>query len=180
MFEMGRRRRGWGSLGRAVGSELKGPHPACEIANVDILALRAELSQGRFQAKEIILVQPTGSTTTQDVLGELLRVLGADKLLVIGRADVDECPDGRGAISRVERRVVDGVAVDLADIEIVLDFRDMVGVNPISYTPYFVRGRVMVIRELLPVGAFNESDNPAGGLWRSAMILADAAFVSAS
>jgi hypothetical protein len=180
MFEIGRRRRGWGSLGQAVGSKLKSPHAACEIANVDIFALWAQLSQGRLQAKEIILVQPTGSTTTQDVLGELLRILGADKLLVIGRADVDECLNRRGAIGGVERRVVDGVAVDLADIEILLDLRDMVGVNPISYAPYLVRGRVMVIRELFPVGAFNERDHPPGGFWRSPMILAGAEFESAS
>ena len=147
---------------------------------MDILALRAQLGQGCVEAEEVILVQPTGPTTTQDVLGKLLRVLGADKLLVIGCADVNECPDGRGAIGRVEWRVVDGVAVDLADIEIFLDFFDMVGVNPISYAPYFVRGRVMVIRELFPVGAFNESDNSPGGFWRSPMILAGAAFESAS
>lgn len=114
------------------------------------------------------------------MLGKLLRVLGADKLLVIGRADVDECPDGRGAISRVERRVVDGVAVDLADIEILLDLGDMVRVNPISYAPYLIRGGVMVIRELFPVGAFNEGDDSPGGFWRSPMVLAGAAFESAS
>lgn len=76
-------------------------------------------------------------------------------------------------------RIVDGVAVDLPNVEILLDLCDMVGMDSVSYAPYFFGSRVMVICELFPVGPINESDNSSRSFWRSSMILAGVAIVLA-
>lgn len=143
---------------------------------MDILALRAQFSQGCVEAEEVVLVQPAGATATQDVLGKFLRVLRPDKLFVIRRTDVDQRLDGRGAISGMKWRIMDGVAVDLSDVEILLDFCHMVGVDSVSYSPYFVGSRVMVVCELFPVGPFNESDNSPRSFWCSSMVFAGVTF----
>lgn len=71
---------------------------------------------------------------------------------------------------------MDGVAVDLSDVEILLDLCHMVGVDPVSYSPYFVGSIVMVVCELFPVGPFNESDHSPRSFWRSSMIFAGVTF----
>jgi hypothetical protein len=142
---------------------------------VDIFTLRTQVGQGCVKAEEIVLVQPTGTTALQDVLCKLLRVLRTDKLLVIRRANVDKCPDGRRAIGRIKRRIVDGVAVDLSNVKVLLDFCDMVGVNSVSHTPYFIKSRIVMIRKLFPVRSFNESDYSSWSFWSSSMILAGVA-----
>lgn len=81
------------------------------------------------------------------MLRERLDVLGSRELVVVGRADVDQGADGlvrRGG--RVKGRVVDGVTVDLADVEIFFDFGDVSGFDAVGNTPDFRvrRGRVWV------------------------------------
>jgi hypothetical protein len=108
------------------------------------------------------------------VLRKLLGVLRADKLLVIWRANVDKRADGRRAVGRMEWRIVNGIAVDLSNIKVLLDFCDVVGFDSVGYTPYLIGSRIMVIGELLPVRPFNESDYSSRSFWSSSMILANA------
>ena len=53
-----------------------------------VSALRAEAVEGRLQLQEVISVRPAGSMALVDMLGQLLRVLGPDKLVVFWGADV--------------------------------------------------------------------------------------------
>lgn len=107
------------------------------------------------------------------MLGELLGVLRADKLVIVRRANVDERLDGlRAAVGRVEGRVVDGVAVDLADVEILLDLGDLFRDDAVGDAPDALRGRVVVVGEGGPVGPLDEGDDAAGGLRGAAVVLA--------
>lgn len=177
LFEIGNGVQILGSLDGSIGSEFKGPHAACKITNMDIFTLRTEFSQSCIEPEEIVLVQPAGATAAQDVLGKLLGILRADKLLVIRRTNVDERPDGRGAVGRMKWRIVDGVAVDLSNIKILLDFCDAIGFDPVGHAPYLVGSRIVVIGELFPVRPFNESNYSPGSFWSSSMVLAKAAAV---
>lgn len=176
LFEIGDGVQTLGSFHRSIGCEFKSPHAARKITNVDIFALRTQLSQSRIEAEEIVLVQPARATAPRDVLRKLLGVLRADKLLVIRRANVDKRPDGRGAVGRIEWCVVDGIAVDLSNIKIVFDFCDVVGFDSVGHAPYLVGSRIVVISELFPVRPFNESNYSSGSFWSSSMVLANAAF----
>lgn len=84
------------------------------------------------------------------MLRKLLRVLNADELLVIGSADVDQGPDGLRAVGGLEWSVMYAVAVDLANIEILLNFGNLFRLYPVGYAPYFLWRRVMVVVQLLP------------------------------
>jgi hypothetical protein len=159
-----------------------GPDPVREIADVLVPALRAQLVQGRLQSPQIVSVQAARPLAAVDVLGELLRVLRPDELLVVGRADVDERLDGPAVLGRqegrvdvggrVEGRVVDGVPVDLADVEVLFDFGDTVGRDAVGYAPDPLRGRVVVVGQLLPVGARDQGDDAPWGFGGAAMVLA--------
>lgn len=98
-------------------------------------------------------------------------------MLVIRRANVDERPDRRRAVGRMERRIVDGVAVDLSNVKILLNFCDVVGVDSVGHTPYLIGSRVVVIGELFPMRPFNESNYSPGSFWSSSMVFAKAAAV---
>jgi len=107
---------------------LSGPDPAGKIRDMLIPALAAQLVEGSLEAEEVVLVGAAGAGAAQDVLGQTLRLLRAGELVVVGRADVDEAADGGRAVGRVEGRRVDRVAVDLADVKVLLHlghlFRD--------------------------------------------------------
>jgi hypothetical protein len=150
------------------------PEPVRQVRDVLVAALRAQLVQRRLQAPQVVPVRAARAGAAVDVLGELLRVLRADKLVVVGGSDVDERLDGvlkslvvggrgRGR-GRVEGRVVDRVPVDLADVEVLLDLGDALGRDAVGYAPDPVRGRVVVVGELLPVGARDQRDDAARGL----------------
>lgn len=175
LFEIGNGVQILGSFHGSIGGEFKSPHAACKITNVDIFTLRTELSQGCIEAEEIVLVQPARATAAQYVLGKLLGILRTDKLLVIRRANVDERSDGGRAVGRMEWRIVDGIAVDLSNIKILLDFCDVVGFDSVGHAPYLIGSRIVVIGELFPVRPFNESNYSAGSFWSSSMILTGAA-----
>lgn len=175
LFEIGNGVQILGSFHGSIGSEFESPHTACKITNVDILTLWTELSQSCIEAEEVVLVQPTGATAAQDVLRKFLGILRPDELLVIRRANVDERPDGRRAIGRMEWRIMDGVAVDFSNIKILFDFCDVVGFDSVGHAPYLIGSRIVVIGELFPVRPFNESNYSPGGFWGSSMVLAMAA-----
>lgn len=69
------------------------------------------------------------------MLGQRLRVLDTHELRVVGRADVDQGIDVRGSVGGVEGGVVDGVAVDLADVEGVSDLGDAGGDYSVGDAP---------------------------------------------
>jgi hypothetical protein len=100
-----------------------GPQPVRQVRDVLVAALGPQRGQRRLQPKEVVRVRPAGPGAARYVLGQRLRVLGADELVVVRGTDVDEGADGRAARGgrRVEGRVVDRVAVDLADVEVLLD-----------------------------------------------------------
>lgn len=72
----------------------------------------------------------------------------------------------------MERRVVDGVAVDLADVEVLFYLVHLVGYDPVRDTPDLFGCGVMVIRQLFPIGPLDQGYDAAGGLRRSAVVLA--------
>lgn len=82
---------------------------------------------------------------SKDVLGQLLRVLGANKLFVVRCAYVDEGADGGGAVGRLKGRVMDRVAVDLAYVEVVLDLGYSFRLDAVGDTPYLLRCGLVVI-----------------------------------
>ena len=122
--DMRGRARDVGILKRTLGSS----DPAGEIRDMLVAALGAELVEGGLETEEVILIEAAGAGAAQDVVGQLLRLLRAGELIVVGCADVDEAADGGRAVSRVEGRRVDRVAVDLADVKVLLHlghlFRD--------------------------------------------------------
>lgn len=105
-----------------------------------VTAIRGEIFESDLEVEEVVLVKTAWSLTPEDVLGELLGVLGADKLVVLGSSDIDEALDGGRAIGGLEGCVVDGVAVDLADVEILFDLGNLFGDDPVGDSPDAVRG----------------------------------------
>jgi len=153
-------------------SLLHGTSPICQVRDMLIATLRAQFVQGPLQPPKVVLVQTTRALGPVDVLGQGLDVLRAGELVVVRGADVDEGADGRRAVGRVEGRVVDRVAVDLADVEVVLRLVDPVGRDAVGRAPDLVRGGVVVIPQRLPVGPLDEGDDAARGLGRAAVVLA--------
>lgn len=74
------------------------------------------------------------------MLGQLLWVLGSDELLIVWGADVDKGPYGLGRIGGLERSVVYRVAVDFADVEVLLDLGNVLGPDSVGDAPNAVRG----------------------------------------
>lgn len=105
-------------------SRLHFPAPPRQVCNMLVAALGAQLEQGVLKHIQVLLVLAAGAFALHDVLGQLLRILRAHELRILREPDVDEAVDGRGGRgpgSRVKRRVLDAVPIDLADIEIVAD-----------------------------------------------------------
>lgn len=73
----------------------------------------------------------------------------------------------------MERRVVDAVAVDLPDVQVLLDLGDVGRVDAVSDAPDLaVAGRRVRVAERVPEGALDEGDDAAGGLGGAAVVLA--------
>lgn len=151
---------------------LEEPDAAGEVTDMKVAAAGAEVSEGGLEIEEVVLVEAAGSAAGEDVSGKLVGVLGADELVVVRGADVDEGRDGRRAVGRVKGRVVDGIAVDLADIKVVLDLSDTIGRDAVGDAPDLIRGVVVVVREGVPVGSLDEGDDTTGCLGGTSMILA--------
>jgi hypothetical protein len=113
--------------------------------DVMITTIRSKLAEGCIETQQIVFVQATGPLAAEDVLGELLGVLGADKLLIIWSADVDQSANGGRAIGRMEWGVVNGVAVDLTYIEILLDFGYFLRNDTVCNPPDSLWSRVVTI-----------------------------------
>lgn len=158
--------------GAVKGVGLERPDTLGKVADMSVAAVGAELGEGRVEVVQIFLVEAAGPAAGDNVLGELVGVLGADKLLIVRGADVDEGRDGRGVVGWVEGGVVDGVAVDLADVEIVLDLGDAVRDDAIGNTPDLLGGRVVVVDQGVPVRRLDESDDAARSFWSASVVLA--------
>lgn len=154
-----------------TGVPLERPDALGEVADVGVTAVGAKLGEGGVEVIQVVLIEAAGPATGEDVVGELLGILGPDKLLIVRGADVDESGDGRGAVGRVEGCVVDGVAVDLADVEIVLDIGDAVRDDAIGDAPDLFRGRAVVIGQCAPVRLVDEGDDAARSLWSAPVVL---------
>lgn len=68
---------------------------------------------------------------------------------------------------------MDGVAVDLTDVEVLFDLGDVSGLDAVGDAPDFGVRRCWVrVAEGCPVGVFDEGDYTAGGLRSSTVVLA--------
>lgn len=145
-----------------------------QVGDMLVAALWAQPLEGVVQRQQVVDVWAARTVRAVDVLGQGLDVLRADELVVIRGADVHQGPDGTavGGRRRAEGRVVDGVAVDLADVEILFHLVDLVGPDAIRGAPDPVRGRVVVVRQGLPVGPLEEGDDASGVGGRSSVVLA--------
>lgn len=137
---------------------------------MDIAATGSQALKGDIQIEEIVLVEAAGSLAVEDVLGELLGILRAHELLVVGSTDVDEGANGFGAVGGLEGRVVDGVTVDLADIEVLLNFGHLIRDNAVGHAPDPLR-RIVMVCQLLPVGSLDEGHDTTRRLRSAAMVL---------
>lgn len=96
------------------------------------------------------------------MLGELLRVLRARELVVVGGADVDEGAGDDGGGGGVEGGVVDAVPVDLPDVEVLFYLAHLFWHDPVRGAPDFVRSGVVRVGEGGPEGAFDEGYDTPG------------------
>lgn len=72
----------------------------------------------------------------------------------------------------MEGRVVDGVAVDFADVQVGFYFGDARGEDPVGYAPDFVGGGWVRVGEGGVVGGGDQGYDAAGGGGRAAVVLA--------
>lgn len=142
-----------------------------EIGDVGVAALRTELVQRFLQAQQIVTIQPARPLTATYVLRQRLGVLGPGELVVVGRPDVDQRPDGVGPVGRVERRVVDRVPVDLPYVQVVLDLGHPGRLNPVSRPPHPFGGGVVRVRQAGPERALDQGDDAARGFGCAAVVL---------
>lgn len=105
--------------------------------------LLPQIIQRGLQAEEVLRVRPRGPVAPRDVLRERLRVLHAGELCVVRGPDVDEGADCGGAVGGVEGGVLNGVAVYLADVEVVFYLGDLVALDAVGDAPDAVRSRLV-------------------------------------
>lgn len=72
----------------------------------------------------------------------------------------------------MEGRVMDGIAVDLTDVEVLFYLVHPVRLDPVGDAPDSFGCRVMMIRQLFPVGPLDQGYDTAGSLGCSTMVLA--------
>ena len=104
------------------------------------------------------------------MLGEFLRMLRADELIILGRTNIYQGLDCRGSITWIERCVVNRVSVDFPDVEVLSNFGNSGSFYSICCAPDFV-GRVVMISQRLPERPLDESYNSSRGFRCSAMVL---------
>lgn len=106
-----------------------------------VSTLRAQLLQRMIEHEQVVPVLPTRTCASRDVLRQGLWLLHADKLGITRQADVDETfHRGNRRIVRDEGCELNAVAVDLADVEIVLHLWDVGCGNSVGRAPDFVLG----------------------------------------
>lgn len=149
----------------------KRSNPAGKIVNVNVAAFHCQVVECHIEVEQVFLVQATWTFAAEDVLCKLLGVLGANKLLVVRGADVDESFNRRRAISGLKRGIVYRVAIDLSDVQVLLHFGDLFGHDPVGHTPYLVGGLIMMVHQLFPVRPLNQGDDPARSFRGASMIL---------
>lgn len=69
------------------------PDTASEVVDVNIAAVRGQFVEGFLEVQEVVNVGAAGPLAAGNVLGKLLGILGADELVVLRSADVDEGVD---------------------------------------------------------------------------------------
>lgn len=146
-----------------------------QVRDVRVAALGAELVERPLELEEVVAVQAARALAPVDVFREGLGVLGPAELVVVGRADVDERADGRRRAvvgGRVEGRVVDRVAVDLADVQVPRHLGHVRGLDPVGRAPDLVGRAVVRVRERGPEGALDQRHHAPRGRGRPAVVLA--------
>lgn len=73
--------------------------------------------------------------------------------------------------SRLEGLTYDGIAVDLADVQILLDLLDMLRLDPIGHAPDLVGSRVW-IGQCFPEGPLDQGHDTARCFGSTAVVLA--------
>jgi len=123
----------------------------CKITDMFIPTVLAEPFQCRIQLVEVVLVLSTGSSTPDDMLGQCLRILRTQELRIVGKTNVHQTLDLLGQVAfgircrvhglvrgghvLIERGVLDAVAVDLSNVEVLLNFGDVSRWNAVCGTP---------------------------------------------
>lgn len=138
------------SVFSSTGLFLEIPDPGSQIFDMVISAIWAETVQGFFQAQEIIFVWSTWTDTLLYMLGELLRRLRTDELVVFRSPNIYQGLYRRRSIAWIEGGVMYGVAVYLTNVEVLPNFGNSGSFYSIGGTPYFVRRRVVMICQCLP------------------------------
>lgn len=134
-----------------LGLCFEGSHARGQIANMLIATLVRQFLQGCVQSVQIILVETTGALALVDKASQFVKILRTNKLLIVGSADVYQGAYRGRAISGVERGVVNGVAVDFANVQVILDLCDLVGLDAVGDSPYLFWRGVVMVGELFPV-----------------------------
>lgn len=143
-----------------------------QVRDVRVAALVTELVERPLELEEVVAVQATRALAPLDVLRKGLRVLGPAELVVVGRTDVHERPNGRRAVGRVEGRVVNRVAVDLADVQVPRHLGHVSRLDPVGRAPDLVRRAVVGVREGGPEGTLDQRHYASRGCGCPAVVLA--------
>lgn len=127
-----------------------------------ITALRAKIIECCIQLVKVILILPTRSPRLHNMLRQRLRILGSEKLGIIGKADVDKAlyrlatvrGDAGGEVHVLvcgghvvgflfggggldEGDILHAVAVDFADVHVLAHFGDFRGGDAVGCAPGF-------------------------------------------
>lgn len=150
-----------------------------------IATLGAQTLQSRVKMQQVVAVEAAGSLGAVNVLSQSLDVLWSRELVVVGRANVDESANWLlvlllGYVVRRSSRacwmkggVVDAVAVDFANVEVLLNLGDFFWNDAIGNAPDFaILGSRMGIGEGGPKGSLDKGDNAAWLFRRAAVVLA--------
>ena len=121
------------------------PTPRHKITNMPILTLPTQPQQRLLQIKQILPILATRAPRLQDLPRQRTGLLGPQELRVLGQADVDEALDRGGVWGRggLERRELDAVPVDLADVEVLAHFGDLGGGDVVCGAPDALGGLVL-------------------------------------
>ena len=110
-----------------------------------VSTISTEAIQGFLQAQKIIYVWPAWPDALIYMLGELLGRLRSYELVVLGSANIHQGPYFRRSIAWMKGSVVYRVAVDLTNVEVLLDFGNFGGFDSVGSAPDLFLRLVVVI-----------------------------------
>lgn len=122
-------------------------YTSSQICDVRIMTLSTQIVQRLFKVEQIFPILTTWAYTVVDLGCNIMRQQRAQELRIIWHADVDQTVDIRSSrICGMELCVLDAVAVDFTDVEILSNLLDMVRLDVIRDTPdiVFVQRHVLL------------------------------------